>query len=144
MSALRLARPGWTPLEKSAPRWMHTAVSLFRACEEAAPPERVHEIFSTASRKQFARLTDIRVPYQGMLKRPRTLTPRDLAELDAFIAAWTAATYEFGLGSSVGGGDGFGAAILPGTMPAGTPADLLEYPGRQEAFAAARYETAPM
>lgn len=144
LKALALAAPAWTPLEKDAPRWMREGAALYRAFEDRAPAGRIHEIFSTASRRQFARLTSLRVPHRGMLRRPRNLTPGDSDELDAFIAAWTVAVFESGDGCAVGSGDGLGAVILPGTLPPDCPPALLLYPSSPERSAPALYEAAPM
>ena len=126
--ALGLGSPPWTPLAGEAPPWMRAGVELHRSAARLADEARIHEVFPGASRRQFARHPEIRVPYCRMFRKRRGLDLQEQREDDAFTAAWTAAAFESGQGCAVGGGDGLGAIILPGRIPADCPAGLLIYP----------------
>ena len=117
ISALRLANPQWTPLSETAPGWMNLGFALYRA---ALSSRRLYEVFPSASYTQLS-ATGLKLTIE---LRGIAVGPKDI--LDAYVAAATVREFVQGRGSSVGGGDGLGAIVLPRKVDGNS--DVLTWP----------------
>jgi len=120
VKALGLGNPQWTPVAAEAPEWMTLGFRLFTALAARAE---VHEVFPSAAYRMLRGRRDVAVTLDFSAF---AAGPKDL--LDACVAAATVREYAAGRGCAVGGGDGLGAIVLPGPLPAGAPPALLDYP----------------
>jgi hypothetical protein len=118
--ALRLANPQWTPLVNKSPAWMRLGFSLYAALEDI---NHLYEVFPSASYIAFEGKTTPKITLDFASHRHG---PKDM--LDACVAALTVHEFVNGRGWEAGGGDGLGAIILPGTVPAKAEPALLQWP----------------
>ena len=109
VSAHRLARPQWTPLESAAPEWMQVGFEMFRILEPVAP---AHEVFPSAAYTLLDRDPSARLDLSlaGFRRSPKDV-------LDATVAALVVRELAHGRGCEVGGGDGLGTIALPRPIP---------------------------
>lgn len=110
VKTLGLANPQWTPLKAEAPDWMRLGFALFAAAVRAGAV--THEVFPSATYKlldQPSVTEKVSFGFSGMLPGPKDM-------LDAIAGAFSVWRFARGVGSSVGGGDGLGAIILPASI----------------------------
>lgn len=112
VKALGLANPQWTPLAGREPPWMALGFALFRALDDIAGVT-THEVFPSASYRMFEAqgAPQVTLSLEGFVPGPKDM-------LDAIVAAVTVREYAAARGCAVGGGDGFGAIVLPRPLTA--------------------------
>lgn len=119
VSALKLAKPQWTPPKADAPEWMRLGFELFDALRQVGV---VYEIFPTAS---YAQLQGAVTPRLGLSFEAFAGGPKDM--LDAYVGAVTVREFVIGNGASIGGDDGLGAIVLPKKMCGNAPTRLFQW-----------------
>ena len=93
---------------------------IFLAFRDIIP---VHEVFPAASYTLLQGNSDVRIYINFSACKPG---PEDM--LDAFVAAATVREFVQGRGSEVGGGDGFGAIVLPRPLLEPVIKEVLVWP----------------
>jgi len=111
ISALKLATPQWTPLERNAKDWMKLGFRLFA---ELADLKHVYEVFPSAAYAQLEHAPERALTTMDL----RVLRPGPKDMVDAMMAAYTTREFVQGRGSEVGGGDGLGTIVLPRPLSA--------------------------
>lgn len=120
IKALGIANPQWTRHKDSSPPWMELGYRLFETLQGIA---HVYEVFPSASYAmlQSAHHRPVELSFSGF-----THGPKDM--LDACMCAYTVHAFLHGFGFEVGGGDGLGTIILPGTLTDENSGPVLQWP----------------
>jgi hypothetical protein len=120
IKALGIANPQWTRLKDDSPPWMELGFQLFQILQDV---EHLYEVFPSAS---YTMLECDQHPPVELSFANFTHGPKDM--LDACVSAFTVHAYVHGNGFEVGGGDGLGTIILPGTLPVTESHPVLHWP----------------
>ena len=121
IKALGIANPQWTQMKDTSPSWMERGYRLYQTLQDL---EHVYEVFPSAS---YAMLAGQQHAPIALSFNKFSLGPKDM--LDACVGAYTVHAFLHGRGFEVGGGDGLGTIILPGTLPVINSCPVLQWPG---------------
>jgi len=120
IKALGIANPQWTQMKDSSPPWMELGYRLYQTLQGL---EHVHEVFPSAS---YAMLGGQEHDPIGLSFADFVHGPKDM--LDACVGAYTVHAFHTGGGFEVGGGDGLGTIILPGSLPVIKSHPVIHWP----------------
>src|SRR5262249_31418619 len=116
----------WTPILEACPEWMRLGFAIYEGLHGLTS---VFEVFPSASLKMFAGNRDARVTIDFSAF---STGPKDI--LDACVAALTVFEFVNGRGCEIGGGDGLGTIIIPGSLSVMAPIELLRWPAQVAAI----------
>ena len=120
IKALRIANPQWTRLKDDSPSWMELGYRLYQTLKDV---EHLYEVFPSAS---YTMLEGHQLPPIELSFAKFVHGPKDM--LDACVSAYTIHAFIHAKGFEVGGGDGLGTIILPGTLPGPGSHPVLHWP----------------
>lgn len=113
---LELANPIWTPVASDPQPWITFGQEVFAMC--AAAGFTAIECFPSASYRCLGQMSGHTLAIPGEMFRT---VQRDYYKFiphifDACVAAYTAELYRSGSATELGGGDGYGAIVVPGCV----------------------------